>query len=172
LPVTPLLTYPPEDGVHYVVTAVDARGRLADASPIRALGWTPGSQITLHVLAGAVIIATPATPPHNPPGTAAPPSAIGQAGRTRVRPARPAITAQGHLRLPATIRHGCRLRPGSRLLVAAHRRTGVLAAFTTRVLDGVLRTYYLSLINHGDPGDPRTTSPVRGPDTHPHPARR
>jgi hypothetical protein len=155
LPITPLLTYQPEDGVHYAVTAVDARGRLADASPIRAVGWRPGQPITLHVVAGAVIVIN-RTPP-DPPGRDS------RIGPSVARMGRTAITQQGHLRLPAPIRHQCRLRSGSRLLVAAHPSSGVLAAFTTRVLDGVLRSYYQSL---SDPDGARPATSDSATATH------
>jgi len=42
---------------HYTVTTVDARGRLADASPLRILQWTPRLPIALTVIFGAVIAA-------------------------------------------------------------------------------------------------------------------
>lgn len=125
LPVTPLLSYPPETSSHYVVTAVDARGRLADASPVRKLAWVPGTPVTLHVVRGQVVVATRSS------------SAAG----------RHTITRQGHLRLPATVRHACRLSAGARVLVVAHPETGVLVVFTTRVLDGVLRACYQGLIS-------------------------
>jgi hypothetical protein len=124
LAVMPLLVYPPESDTHYVVTAVDARGRLADASPLRQLAWAPGTPVTLHVVRGQVVVVTRSS-----------------------TPGRYAITQQGHLRLPATVRHACRLRVGARVLVAAHPETGVLVVFTTRLLDGVLRVCYESLIN-------------------------
>lgn len=124
LPVAELLTFPPETDAYYAVTAVDARGRLADASPVRRLSWAPGTPVALHVVRGQVVVAT-----RN--GT----------------PGRYAITRQGHLRLPATVRHACRLRTGARVLVVAHPDTGVLVVFSTRVLDGVLRACFQSLVS-------------------------
>lgn len=134
LPLASLLTYAPDSHARYVVTAVDARGRLADASPVRALGWPPGTPVVLHVVQGAVVVVTRAVTHNAGPGR--------QEGPRRERHM---ITRQGHLRLPAHVRHGCRLDPGARLLVAAHPDSAVLVAFTTRVLDGVLRAYYESL---------------------------
>lgn len=128
LPVTPLLSYPPETRDHYVVTALDARGRLADASPVRKVAWTPGTPVVLHVVRGQVVVATGSC-----------------------TPGRHAVTRQGHLRLPATVRHACRLRAGARVLVAAQPETGVLVVFTMRAIDGVLRTCYEGLIS-GDSG--------------------
>ena len=55
----------------------------------------PGLRITLMVTLGAVVAAA------HPDG-------------------RDAVTSQGHLRLPADLRHALRLEPGDRLLVAAH----------------------------------------------------
>jgi hypothetical protein len=131
LPVAPLLTHPAETGAHYAVTAVDARGRLADASPVRKLAWAPGTPVVLHVVRGQVIVAARSSTPGGH-----------------------AITRQGHLRLPATVRHACRLRAGARVLVAAHPESDVLVVFTTRMLDGVLRACYESLINdHSGTGD-------------------
>jgi hypothetical protein len=53
-PRLPVPTPPPS--LHYTVTPVDARGRLADRSPIRALGWLPGQPITITVLQRAVVV--------------------------------------------------------------------------------------------------------------------
>jgi hypothetical protein len=122
LPVTPLVVHPPETDTHYVVTAVDARGRLADASPVRQLAWAPGTAIALHVVRGQVVVVS-----------------RGASGGH-------AITRQGHLRLPAAVRHACRVRVGARVLIAAHPETGMLVVFTTRLLDGVLRACYEDLI--------------------------
>ncbi|SHL54370.1 hypothetical protein SAMN05443637_1403 [Pseudonocardia thermophila] len=91
---------------------------------MRKLSWAPGTPVALHVVRGQVVVAT----------------------RSAVS-GRHAITRQGHLRLPAAVRHACRLRAGARVLVAAHPDTGVLVVFTARVLDGVLRACYLSLIS-------------------------
>src|SRR5262249_1283139 len=82
LPLAPLALPTPTPSLYYTVTPVDARGRLADRSPIRALGWQPGQPITITLLQQAIVVTA-------------------QAG------AADAITGQGHLRLPARIRHRC-----------------------------------------------------------------
>src|SRR4051794_196053 len=64
------------------VTPVDARGRLADRSPLRILKWSPGQPIS--------IIISPAHVPR-----------LSAFGHTAPH----AVTRQGHVRLPAAIRH-------------------------------------------------------------------
>lgn len=115
LPLLPVPTPPPT--LYYAVTPLDARGRLADRSPIRALGWRPGQPITITVLRHAIVV------------TAHPQGAD-------------SITRQGHLRLPARIRHACRLNPGDRLLVAAAPTPGVLVAYTMALLESILREHH------------------------------
>jgi S-DNA-T family DNA segregation ATPase FtsK/SpoIIIE len=48
----------------------------------------------------------------------------------------------GHLRLPARIRHICRLNPGDRLLVAAAPTPGVLVAYTMALLESILLQHH------------------------------
>lgn len=100
--------------MHCVVTPVDARGRLADSSPARMLGWEPGRPISVVVI------------PHS--------------GRQiiGVRPGGPnAVTRQGHIRIPAYVRHLCRIATGDRLLVAAASGHG-LTVYTMDVLSEIL----------------------------------
>jgi hypothetical protein len=52
------------------------------------------------------------------------------------------ITRQGHLRLPAHIRHTCRLNPGDRLLTAAAPRPGVLVIYTMPLLEWILAQHH------------------------------
>jgi hypothetical protein len=108
--------------LYYAVTTIDDRGRLADRSPLRILGWLPESSISINVLQGAVIVVTRS----RGPGT---------------------ITRQGHVRLPASVRHSCRLAPGARLLVAACPDHDLLAAYRTSTLEAMLLAYHMSLRN-------------------------
>jgi hypothetical protein len=103
--------------LYYTVTPIDARGRLADRSPIRALGWRPGQPITITVLQQAIIVTT-----HTD--------------------AAEFITRQGHLRLPARIRHRCHLNPADRLLVAAAPTPGVLVIYTMALLESILQAHH------------------------------
>jgi hypothetical protein len=122
LPVAQLLTHVQDGSLYYAVTTIDDRGRLADRSPLRILGWLPESSISINVLQGAVIVVTRS----RGPGT---------------------ITRQGHVRLPASVRHSCRLTPGARLLVAACPDHDLLAAYTTSTLEAMLLAYHMSLRN-------------------------
>jgi hypothetical protein len=100
--------------LHCVVTPIDARGRLADSSPARILGWPPGHPISIAAI------------PHD--------------GRQiiRVRPGGPnAVTRQGHLRIPAYVRHLCLIATGDRLLVAAEPGHG-LTVYTMNLLSEIL----------------------------------
>jgi hypothetical protein len=109
---------------HYTITTVDARGRLADASPLRVLQWAPRLPITIVVVLGVVVAAA------NPDG-------------------RETVTGQGHLRLPADLRHALRLEPGDRLLVAAHPHRGLLVAYTMSIVDEMISSIHSSLTSGG-----------------------
>jgi hypothetical protein len=117
LPLAPLSVPSPAPSLYHTVTPVDARGRLADRSPIRALGWQPGQPITITVRQRAIVVTA-------------------QAG------AADCITRQGHLRLAARIRHICRLNAGDRLLVAAAPPFGVLVAYTMALLESILLRHH------------------------------
>ena len=78
-----------------VVTPVDDRGRLADRSPLKVLRWRPGLSVAVSVLRAAVLVVVP----H--------------------RDGQHAITRQGYLRLPVSVRHACRLEASGRLLLVA-----------------------------------------------------
>jgi hypothetical protein len=126
LPVAQLRSPVRKSKAHYVVTSVDYHGRLGDRSPMRIMDWEPGHPVAVTLAAGAIMVAS--------------------------RPdAREAVTRQGHLRLPASIRRACRLQPGERLLVAAHPDAGLLMAYTTSALDQMVLTFHSTY----GPGDTR-----------------
>lgn len=113
LPLAPLFPPMPAPSHHCVLTPIDDRGRLADRSSIRALGWSPGQPITISIAQLKVVVIS------QPNGTER-------------------ITRQGYLRLPAHIRHVCRIAPGDRLLIAAALTTGVLTAYSMPSLESAL----------------------------------
>ena len=117
LPLPPLSAPAPSPSLYFTVTPVDVRGRLADRSPIRALDWQPGQPITITVLQQTIIVTS-------------------QAGGAE------SITGQGHLRLPAGIRHAFRLNSGDRLLVAAAPTAGVLVVYTMAMLESMLLDHH------------------------------
>jgi hypothetical protein len=85
----------------YGVATVDQNGRVADTTVIGALRWGPGTRLTICERGGLVLAAC------DPDG-------------------RCAVDGQGHLRLPAPIRHWCGLTAGERLLLAADPERGLL----------------------------------------------
>lgn len=113
LPLAPLFPPMPAPSHHCVLTPIDDRGRLADRSPIRALGWSPGQPITISIVQLRVVV-------------------ISQSNGTEH------ITRQGYLRLPAHVRHIYRITPGDRLLIAAAPATGVLAVYSMPSLESAL----------------------------------
>lgn len=102
LPLPDLLPPVTPTGVYCVVTPIDARGRLADGSPVRVTGWQPGQPVavTHRVHAECRVIDVRAGGPY-------------------------AITRQGHVRIPAPIRHLCGIATGARLLVIATPERGL-----------------------------------------------
>jgi hypothetical protein len=120
LPVAHLASPTLVSSTHYTVTAIDGRGRLADRSPLRVLQWPPGFPVAVSVVQGAVVVV---------------PS----------RKGREVITRQGHLRLPAAVRHLCRLKAGDRLLLAACPDRSLLLAYTMAALDAMVLAYHATL---------------------------
>lgn len=109
-----------DESVHYVTTTVDNRGRLSDRSPLRVLGWGPHHPVALSVLPGLIVVDTP-------------------------RSGRDAVTRQGHLRLPAYVRHRCRIHAGDRVLVLACPEHDTLIIYTLHVLDQMVLAYHTAL---------------------------
>jgi hypothetical protein len=101
-------------------TTIDDKGRLADRTPIKALDWTPGTRVTVAMIAPAGIILAR------------------RGGPT-------AITTGGHLRLPADIRQGCRIVGGQRLLVVAHPDDDLLVAYTPMAFDAMATAYHTTI---------------------------
>lgn len=113
----PTAQFPPpvESGSHhYVVTTADRRGRLADRSPLRVVGWSPGAPVSVRMRGGLILVT--AEGPH-------------------------AITSQGHLRLPLAVRLVCHIETGDRLLVAASYVDGAVTICRTDVLDAIMRRH-------------------------------
>lgn len=120
----PLFPPMPAPSLYCALTPIDDRGRLADRSPIRAIGWPPGQAITISVVQETVIV-------------------VSQSNGAEC------ITRQGHLRLPARVRHICRLTSGDRLLIAAAPGPGVLVGYTMPSLESILLKHHLSAPRHG-----------------------
>jgi hypothetical protein len=97
----------------YGLAAVDDRGRVADRVVLRALGWRPGQRLTIAETGGVLTV-------H-----------IDPAGDFQV-------TNQGHLRIPAALRHRCGLSAGHRVLLAADPDRSRLSIYPPAALDHAL----------------------------------
>jgi hypothetical protein len=109
----------------YGLAALDARGRLADHAVIMTMGWTAGLRV--HIRAAAGLLAVYADPGGNC-----------------------AITSQGHLRVPALIRHQTGLCAGDRVLLAAEPDQHRLIIVPPAALDLFLSQQYSNLLG-GEP---------------------
>lgn len=98
------------------VTSVDANGRLADRRPLQALGWFAGHAVDVTGRDTAITV-------------------------TARRGGRWAISRQGHLVLPPSVRRSCGLGTGHRLLVLAYPNRGMLAAYTMSAVELMLSRY-------------------------------
>lgn len=112
-----LRTSVPSSLTYYVTTNLDANGRLADRTPVRRLNWPAALPVSITVDRRSGIILVRRQGPY-------------------------AITTQGHLRLPATVRRRVRLNTGDRLLVAALPDLDILAAYTMFALDVMVLAYH------------------------------
>ncbi|HEU4422753.1 MAG TPA: AbrB/MazE/SpoVT family DNA-binding domain-containing protein [Pilimelia sp.] len=110
----------------YGLATIDCNGRLADTTVVRALGWTPGTRLDIHEAAGLVLVAAD------------------RQGVFR-------LTGQGHVRLPATVRHLCALLPGDRVLLAADPDQGLLVVHPPAALDAMITQFHASVWG-GDAG--------------------
>jgi hypothetical protein len=104
----------------YGLAAVDCRGRVADHAVVTALGWVPGTRLNIRESGGLLVIRTDAHGVFS-------------------------VTNQGHLRLPAPVRHCCGLVPGDRVLLAADPQRGLLIVHPPAALDDLLTQRHAGL---------------------------
>jgi hypothetical protein len=109
----PTLTPRRMSTVIYGLSAVDDRGRVADRVVMRALGWSAGLRIDIQETDRVLTVLT------DPDGGYQ-------------------VTNQGHLRLPAPLRHRCGLQAGDRVLLAADPDLSRLAVYPPAALDTLL----------------------------------
>jgi hypothetical protein len=101
-------------------TSVDDRGRLADRTALKELGWRPGTPVAISMIPAAGVLVVRRNGPD-------------------------VITSQGHLRLPAPIRHGLRLRANDRLLLLALVHDDVLVAYLASALEDMVSAYHAGI---------------------------
>lgn len=110
----------------YGLAAVDDRGRVADHTVVRALGWGSGIRLEIREIGGLVLV---------------------RADRQGVF----SMTGQGHLRLPAMVRHWCGLVPGDRVLLAADPDQRLLVVHPPAALDAMVSQFHADVLG-GGPG--------------------
>ena len=108
----------------YGLTAVDARGRIADQLVMRALGWQPGDPLRIHVRDTAIVIMAVADGPLT-------------------------VSRQGRVHLPAAARHACGITPGDRVLLASEPDDGVMVVHPLAALDAMVTRLH-ELVRGGD----------------------
>ncbi len=101
----------------YSVTTICCHGQLSDRAPTKLLQWQPSRRIHLAVNANAVVAVD------DPNGD----SHIGR---------------EGHLRLPAAIRHQCGITPGDRLLIAVSLERRAMFVYPFSVVDDNLASLH------------------------------
>ena len=101
----------------YGLATIDCNGRVAEAAVINALGWVPGTRLDIQESAGLVLV-------------------------TASRHGVFAMTGQGYLRLPATVRHWCGLVRGDRVLLAAEPEQGRLVVHPPMALDDMITQFH------------------------------
>jgi bifunctional DNA-binding transcriptional regulator/antitoxin component of YhaV-PrlF toxin-antitoxin module len=109
----------------YGLAALDVHGRIADHAVITALGWTAGLRLDIRHAAGLIVVHAD-------------------------RDGDVAVTGQGHLRVPALIRHQAGLGAGDRVLLAAEPDQHRLIIVTPAALD-VFLTQQCSNLSGGEP---------------------
>ncbi|WP_433205354.1 hypothetical protein ACQP00_37660 [Dactylosporangium sp. CS-047395] len=98
---------------------IDNNGRLSDRALVQRLGWVPGTRLHMSERSGSLLVV-----PHS------------QGVFT--------ISSQGHVVLPAAVRHTCRLQIHDRVLLVADLAAATLAVHTP----GVIQTM-LEHLHHG-----------------------
>ncbi len=78
----------------YTITTICCHGQVGDRAPVKLLNWASSDRVSLTV-DNQVIVAV-----------------VDPIGDSQIGP-------RGHLRIPATVRHRCGIKPGERVLVAA-----------------------------------------------------
>lgn len=114
LPVPRLESVTSASTLSFRTTTVDDRGRVGVRAPLRELGWAVGSELACRLVDGVIAVSPATTSGYR-------------------------IGGRGHLRIPAALRHRCRLTPGSRVLVVAYRDTELLEIHPSASVEAMLK---------------------------------
>ncbi|WP_134734255.1 hypothetical protein [Amycolatopsis nivea] len=110
----------------YSVASMDASGRLATRAALKALGWAPGTPLTLTVWRGAAVLFR-----RDPNGAVT----VGHSLRVQV---------------PAGLRSRCALRTGDQVLLAHSQKEDALLVYTLPLLEQVLSETHECIISGGE----------------------
>ena len=116
----------------YGVSALDCHGRIADRVVLGALGWTPGTRLEITGDRRTITVRA-----DTEDQTGAQTNARVTA-RAAARVIRSRVTPQGHVRLPAEVRHACGMAAGDRVLLIADPAAGVLRVVSPATLDDLV----------------------------------
>src|SRR5262245_8940612 len=105
----------------YGTAAMDCNGRVTDATVFGALGWAPGTRLSIREHGGLLLVT---------------------ADRRGVF----GTTGQGHLTLPATVRHWCGLVAGDRVLLAADPARGLLVVHPPAAVDAMIAQFHAGVL--------------------------
>jgi hypothetical protein len=105
----------------YGLATLDDRGRIADRVLVGSLGWVPGTRLDIREAGGLVLVRAD-------------------------RGALFAVTQQGHVRLPAVVRHRCGLAAGDRVLLAADPAQGLMVVHPPAALDAIVDQVHAAVL--------------------------
>lgn len=125
LPV-PHLPTPRSGSAIYGLATLDHRGRIADLGLVRAMGWSSVIRLDIRERGGLLLV------------TASPQGVF-------------SLTAQGHLRLPTTVRRWCGLGTGDRVLLAAQPDAGLLVVHPPAALDAMVGWLHATALGGDQP---------------------
>jgi hypothetical protein len=110
------------DTIVYGMATLDSRGRVADHHILTSLNWPSGTRLDIHEVQGVLVISA------TPTGVFT-------------------INKQGHLHLPAAVRHRCGLSTGDRILLVAYREIDTLVIHPPASLDALFAAAHSDLLS-------------------------
>lgn len=122
LPLSELPAVPCDVELLCRIASIDAQGRVAEQSVVRALGWGDGQRLDIRVSSGAVIVRSDAS------------GVFTLARRCQVL-------------IPASVRRWCDLRPRDRVLLAVDIERAVLVIHTMSAVQDMLRARHVALLD-------------------------